>query len=75
MLFLLTFFLSLFPFAALAYIDPGTGSMIVQGIIAALATGLLFFKIWWLRIKAFFCRKDKQEEQPDTHKADEDDSA
>ena len=30
--------------SAHAYIDPGTGAIIVQGIIAAMATGLYFIR-------------------------------
>lgn len=69
MIFLYVLFLSMLPSPAMAYIDPGMGSMIVQGLIAAIATGLLFFKLWWLRIKAFFSRKPQ-----DTDKADDQNS-
>jgi hypothetical protein len=44
-----------------AYIDPGTGSMILQIVLAA-AVGVLFFlKIIWRKIKRFFIssRKDR----------------
>lgn len=32
------------------YIDPGTGSLVVQAIIAAIAGGLLVFRGWWYRL-------------------------
>ena len=35
---------------AYAYIDPGSGSMIVQGILAAVATIALTAKLWWHRL-------------------------
>jgi hypothetical protein len=41
---------------ALAYLDPGTGSIILQGLIAALVAGLFYVRTAWARIKAFFRR-------------------
>lgn len=35
---------------AQAYIDPGSGSMIVQGILAALAALAVTAKLWWHRL-------------------------
>ena len=52
----LTIFLSLFATEAHAYIDPGTGSMIIQMLIGAFAATYLFFKSFWSRIKSFFSR-------------------
>ena len=40
-----------------AYLDPGTGSMILQGLIGAVAGGLVLLKIYWRRIKLFFSSK------------------
>jgi hypothetical protein len=37
-----------------AYLDPGTGSYILQLLIAALLGVLFAIKMFWLRIKAFF---------------------
>ena len=37
-----------------AYIDPGTGSLIIQVLIGALVGGLVAAKIFWTRIKGFF---------------------
>lgn len=39
---------------AAAYLDPGTGSMILQGIIAAIAVAGLTIKSYWYKIRAFF---------------------
>ena len=39
---------------ALAYLDPGTGSMILQGIIAGVALGWLTMKNYWHKIRSFF---------------------
>jgi hypothetical protein len=38
---------------AQAYLDPGTGSMILQMIVATVAGGLFLLKIYWSRVKAF----------------------
>jgi len=40
----------------LLYIDPGSGSYLVQMIIAAILGGLFFFKHIWWKIKSFFTR-------------------
>lgn len=39
---------------AFAYLDPGTGSMILQAIIGALAVAGVAVSTFWSRIKAFF---------------------
>jgi hypothetical protein len=48
------------------YIDPGSGSYILQMIIAAALGVSFFFKNFWLQVKAFFTgkkpKKDKEEE-------------
>lgn len=42
---------------ALAYLDPGTGSMMVQLLLGAVAGGLVAGKLYWMKIKQFFQRK------------------
>jgi hypothetical protein len=42
-----------------AYIDPGSGSYLVQMIIAGVLAGLFYFKNLWLKVKSFF-NKDKK---------------
>ena len=42
--------------SAFAYLDPGTGSIILQGIIGAVAGGLFFARTYIDRIKAYFGR-------------------
>ena len=37
-----------------AYIDPGTGSLIIQVLIGVLAGAAVAAKIYWTRIKGFF---------------------
>lgn len=49
-----------------AYIDPGTGSIVLQAIIGALVGGFVAIGLFWNRIKAFvrnlFSRSKKSEE-------------
>jgi hypothetical protein len=33
-----------------AYIDPGTGSLILQAVIGGVAAALVFAKFWWGRL-------------------------
>lgn len=42
------------PSSLFAYIDPGSGSYIIQVIIAALLGGAVAIKVFWQRIKNFF---------------------
>jgi hypothetical protein len=42
------------------YIDPGSGSYLVQVIIAAVLGGLFYFKNLWLKIKSYFVRGKKE---------------
>jgi hypothetical protein len=46
----------LFVKSAYAYIDPGTGSMIVQAIIAALVAIGASIGIFWNRVRSLFGR-------------------
>jgi hypothetical protein len=39
---------------AAAYLDPGTGSMILQGIIAGIAVVGFTIKSYWYKIRGFF---------------------
>ena len=46
---------------AYAYLDPGTGSILLQGLIAGLAVIMSFLSIYWQKVKAFFVKQ-----KPDT---------
>jgi hypothetical protein len=48
---------AVFSNAAYAYLDPGTGSILFQGLIAAIATGLATGKFWWHRFKGVFVKE------------------
>ncbi|ULQ53533.1 hypothetical protein [Flavihumibacter fluvii] len=39
------------------YVDPGSGSYLIQMIIAAVLGALFYFKNIWWRIRTFFGRK------------------
>jgi len=54
------------PASAFAYLDPGTGSMILQGIIAALAGAAVTLKLYWYRIRSLFFRRRKDKVEVDT---------
>ncbi len=41
---------------AQAYIDPGSGSMFLQLLVAAIAGGLWTLKVYWRRLMGFFTR-------------------
>ena len=58
---------------AQAYLDPGTGSILLQGLLAAVAGALVTLKLYWYRIKSFFTRRTSQEEgsAPDNEKFDD----
>lgn len=43
------------------YLDPGSGSFLLQLLIGALMGGLLAVKIYWRKIKAFFKRETPSE--------------
>ncbi len=43
------------------YIDPGSGSYLVQMIIAGVLAALFYFKNLWFKIKSFFTKKKKDD--------------
>lgn len=46
----------LFVPAANAYIDAGSTTVVFQSVVAALAAGGMFFKLYWRRLTALFGR-------------------
>ena len=56
----------------LLYLDPGSGSYLVQMIIAAVLAGLFFFKNLWWKIKTFFTRPKNDPTAPDPSTPKED---
>lgn len=58
---------------AYAYLDPGTGSILLQGLIAAIAASTATVSLYWSRIKSFFGKGDspvegKPEDEPSEDK-------
>jgi hypothetical protein len=45
--------MTIFPSEALAYLDPGTGSLIVQSVIAGIAAAGFGLRLYWRRIRAW----------------------
>lgn len=37
-----------------AYIDPGTGSLVIQVLIASFLGGLFLLKVYWKKVKKWF---------------------
>ena len=50
------FIVLLLPGKAHAYLDPGTGSLIIQIIAGAFLALIMTFKLWWYGLKRFVSR-------------------
>jgi hypothetical protein len=63
--------LSVYPPRVQAYLDPGTGSYLIQVLLAGLLGGLVAIKIFWRHISGFFgkltSRGKPAESSPDEH--------
>jgi hypothetical protein len=46
------------PVSALAYLDPGTGSIMLQGLIALLAAAAVVIRTYWYKIKSLFVKTE-----------------
>ena len=49
----------------LAYLDPGSGSMLIQLLLAALLGAGVLLRTQWKKLKALFGKKDSPNEQQD----------
>ena len=59
---------------AVAYLDPGAGSFVVQALVATVAGIAVAMRAYWTRIKEFFGRaSSKESESPGTTTAHGDD--
>lgn len=65
MILLVTMALMLISAPAFAYIDPGTGSFLVQGIIAAVIGIGVTGKLFWAKIKSALTGKPIEEDEDD----------
>lgn len=67
----LVFFYFTFPETLDAYLDPGTGSIIISAVIGVTAGGLLAVGLFWNRTKAFFrnlfSKGEKHENEREQH--------
>ena len=46
----------LYPSTSYAYLDPGTGSILLQAILGAIAAGFMTISIWWQKFKSFISK-------------------
>ena len=53
-----------FSLPAYGYIDPGTGSLLIQSIIGAIAAIGVTLKLYWHKIKVFFFAKKDPDPAP-----------
>lgn len=60
-----------FPQPVHAYVDPGTGSYLLQVLIAGIAAASLSLKLFWGRIRLLFSRSRKETSPPDQDDATE----
>lgn len=49
----------LYPVSAHAYLDAGTGSLILQALIAAVAGAALGIRVYWQKLKTFAGRRSR----------------
>jgi hypothetical protein len=52
--FIVAVWVTIFPSQAFGYLDPGTGSLIVQSVIAALAAAGFALRLYWSKVRAWF---------------------
>lgn len=55
---------------ASAYLDPGTGSFILQAILGGIAGALVAGRLYWHRLKAFFGLERGANEGRETNEGD-----
>ena len=56
-------FLMIVPRPAYAYIDPGSGSIIWQLLLASLLSALVLFKVYWYKIRSLFTGRGQAERE------------
>lgn len=57
-----------------AYLDPGTGSMMLQVILGGIAAVGVAVKLYWHRLLAAFGRRKKQSDEDEDGNEDEDEA-
>jgi hypothetical protein len=58
------------PQDAQAYLDPGTGSMLLQGLIAGVAGGLAVIGLYWSKFKGFLASRGSKDVSSDASDLD-----
>ena len=61
----------LVPLDAFAYLDPGAGSAILQGIIGGLAAMIIVLKLYWYRVLRFLGIRKNSSKKADGGSGDE----
>lgn len=56
-MFLVFLLFFLYPKQTLAYLDPGTGSMVLQIVVGSVLVAFYAVKVYWQRLKSFFKKK------------------
>jgi len=59
--FIFLLFVSVSP--AYAYLDPGTGSLVLQTLLVIVVGSMFFLKNIWRKIKSFFTGKKKESDE------------
>ena len=59
----ITFLLSLLTSPAYAYLDPGTGNIIIQAILAFIATTITTLSFYWTKVKIFLSKLFKKNKE------------
>lgn len=62
---------TLLPMPAQAYLDPGTGGMLLQLLVGAIAGSIVFLRLKWTQVKGFFSRKQHSPDNPSSRVAEE----
>ena len=57
-----------------AYLDPGTGSMVIQFVVASFLGMLLYITIFWSRVKLFFSSLFSKSQSKEGYDDDSEDS-
>ena len=58
---------TVFEAEASAYLDPGTGSMFIQGLIATIAAAAYAVRVYWSRIQSWIKRSDSRKGPAESH--------
>lgn len=52
--------------SAHAYLDPGTGSLILQAVVGGIAGAMVFLRTYWFKVTSIFRPKTAQSEDAAT---------